>query len=160
MPPAAMAAVSHDPGATETVRDSSEAITIHEWETPQSFSDEDDFKTYIRQYPESENHFASRLFRYTSGCPSDLMVALFDKFEFNRFSMIPKGASADGSRPLLNSSVGKCKCPKCINGSSCGQYALDFSISFWQHDYTIPDAENRLETTGGSDAFSVFSGQE
>jgi hypothetical protein len=132
-------------------------IVVHEGDEPRSFADEDELKRYLGQYPEAENDQATRLFQYTPECPPRLLVALFEKFEFSRFSMVPKGAAGEILR-TTGLGTGQCKCDKCKTGGFCGYYALEFAISFWQYHGTSIDAENRLEVTGNDTLFAIYGG--
>lgn len=120
------------------------------------FSDEDELRKYMRQYPEADNDSATRLFRYTQDCSTDLRLALFEKFPFPQFNMAPNGLAGTFGAPGLH--TGACSCDRCRSGTRCKHRALEFTFTFWVYVGTVPDAENRLEITGNDQSFVIYAG--
>lgn len=142
------------------LRSDQKHVEVFEADTPRRFDDEEQLRDYLRQYPESENDTASGLFKYTPSCPSHLMVALFENFNFAQFSLVPKVSTAELFRHPLDTARGVCKCDNCRTGGYCGNFALQFGITFWQYDSVVSGEQNRLEVTGGTGAFSIFAGEQ
>jgi hypothetical protein len=141
-------------------RDDEKRILVFEGGNPKIFKEGEEFRTYLREFPEAENDTASRLFRYTSSCPANLMVALFEKYDFARFSLTPRGMSGDAGILFTTNDTGNCKCHECSAGTPCGHYALECVMSFWQLESSSGDGDNRLEIRGGTDSFTIFAGEQ
>lgn len=120
------------------------------------FNDEEALRKYLRRYPENDNDTATRLFRYTQDCSTNLKLALFEKFPFLQFSMTPTGLAGAYGNPGLN--TGTCRCDRCKSGIRCMNRALEFTFPFWTYMGTIPDEENRLEVTGNDQSFIIYAG--
>lgn len=90
-------------------------------------------------------------------CPSKLLLSLFQKFEFNRLSMILRGGSP--AIPQANGlGNGNCKCEECAGGQICGYSALEFETDYWQYEGSTYDPEKRLEVTGNDRQFAIHGG--
>lgn len=135
-------------------------VVVYEGSSPRKFTDEDEFRTYLREYPESENDCAARVFRYTPTCPPKLKVALFEKFQYERLQMLPLGSYYPTPTLNTNPNTGKCECETCQDGAFCGFYGLEYGASFWQLESVTIDPNNRLEITGGTDSVSIYAGDQ
>ena len=131
------------------------AIVVDEGEGLRTFTEETDFRRYLEQFPEAENDQGIRLFKYGPTSPANLLLLLFSKFNFNRFSLIARGLSPS---PFLGLSSGVCNCSQCKGGTRCAFRGLECSISFWRYADSSPDAENRLEVTGNDKMFAIYAG--
>ena len=138
---------------------SKDQVTVFDGEEPLIISTEAAMRSYIGEYPEAENDQAARLFQYAPGCPPSLLMSLFQKFDYDRFSMAPRGLARSSSQPT---GIGKtaCRCEICVSNQFCGYSALEFAVSYWQYEGSSPDPENKLEVRGNGTEFSIFGGHK
>lgn len=134
-----------------------EVISVLDGNRRINFSEKAELELYLQQFPEAENDRATRLFHYPRNCDAGLLVTLFEKFEFHRLGLVPRGLSRQEGSGFRE---GKCNCGRCKEGAPCGHSGLEFAIVFWQLEDVSLDAENRLEVTGAADKFSIFAGAE
>jgi hypothetical protein len=132
-------------------------ITVSDGEEPLIFNTEAGMRQYIGEYPEAENDQATRLFQYAPGCSPNILTLLLQKFDYGRFSMVPRGLPRSSTQPTGIGDT-KCKCEICVTGQFCGYSALEFAISYWQYEGSTPDPENKLEIKGNGKEFTIFGG--
>jgi hypothetical protein len=138
--------------------DSNNQIFVSDGEEPLVLSTEAGMRQYIGEYPEAENDQATRLFQYNPGCSPNLLTILLQKFDYGRFSLVPRGLPRSSTQPTGIRDT-KCKCEICITGQFCGYSALEFAISYWQYEGSTSDSENMLEIKGNGKEFTIFGGQ-
>jgi len=70
---------------------------VQDDEDPEAFSSAKALGDYLKIFPEAENDQGCRVFRYGPKCPTQLLMPLFEHFDFLRYSMFPYGFAGDFS---------------------------------------------------------------
>lgn len=105
-------------------------VYVQDGSLKSAFVTADDLRKYLQLYPEADNDHGCRVFRYGPGCSTKLLMPLFERLDFARFSQYPYGL-------LGNSSIsdawgsGSCTCDKCGKGQFCGHYMLHKNFNFY-----------------------------
>jgi hypothetical protein len=120
------------------------------------YSNEGELRNYLEQFPEANNDQATRIFQYGPNCETTLKLALFEKFPFLQFSLIPSGLTETPGNAGLK--IAACGCERCKVGTLCSHRAMECAFSFWQYAATSIDDENRLEVTGNHQSFAIYAG--
>ena len=107
-------------------------VTIVDGEETQFIETARPLKHYLDLYPEAENDQACRLFAYGPNCPTELLMALFQHYDFPRFSLFPYALKGDFSIPDQFRS-GSCMCDKCMKGDLCGHHVIFKNLKFYMH---------------------------
>lgn len=72
-------------------------VSVQDDEDPEAFSSAKALGDYLKIFPEAENDQGCRVFRYGPKCPTQLLMPLFEHFDFLRYSMFPYGFAGDFS---------------------------------------------------------------
>ena len=105
-------------------------VIIQDGEVPQTFANGKALESYLRVFTEADNDQGCRVFKYGPECPTDLLMPLFEHFDFPRYSTFPYGLASDFS-VADHWGAGSCKCVRCLEGQLCGHYVLHKNFRFY-----------------------------
>lgn len=132
-------------------------VYVQDGGTPQLFASANDLATYLKVFPEADNDQGCRVFRYGPNCPTNLLMPLFEHFDFPRFSMFPYGFASDFS--IADQwGAGSCKCQRCIDGRLCGHYVLQKNFHFYAYQDVTPSSSTSPKITSTQDATIISTG--
>lgn len=107
-------------------------VSVQDGEEPQYFTAADALASYLRVFPEADNDQGCRVLKYGPKCPTNLLMPLFEHFDFPRFSLFPYGFANNFS--IANHwEAGSCKCQNCMEGRLCGHYVLQKNFHFYMY---------------------------
>lgn len=105
-------------------------VWVQDGSASNSFLDADALAEYLRLFPGADNDQGCRVFRYGPACATALLMPLFERLDFSRFSQFPYGLS--GNFPVADQwGSGSCTCERCCGGQLCGHYMLSKNLRFY-----------------------------
>ncbi|KAL8789822.1 MAG: hypothetical protein Q9195_006657 [Heterodermia aff. obscurata] len=106
------------------------SVVVQDGEEPQSFSNAKLITSYLRLFPEAENDQGCRIFKYGPKCSSQLLLPLFEHFDFPRYALFPYGFANDFAAERTTN-AGICRCQRCTEDRPCGHYVLQHHFHFY-----------------------------
>lgn len=134
-------------------------ILVQDGEEPQSFTSERALIKYLKLVPEAENDQGCRIFKYGPRCSAELLMPLFEHFDFSRFSMFPYGLNKDFSVNDDYWGAGSCKCERCKEGRPCGEYVLHKNFRFYCFEIFSPSSSTTPRITSSRSAMVIQAGE-
>jgi hypothetical protein len=135
------------------------AVFIQDGDDPKSFDNAETLSRYTMMFPEAENDQGCRLFMYGPKCPTNLLMALFEHFDFPRYSLFPYGLLNDFAK-TNKPHAGSCQCQRCEKGEDCGHWALHRNLQFYLQQDIVPSSTKQPKVDATSDAIIISSGGE
>lgn len=132
-------------------------VSVQDGEEPQSFVSPKTLGSYLKMFPEADNDQGCRIFKYGPNCPTNLLMPLFEHFDFSRFSMFPYGFASDYSI-ADHWGAGSCNCSKCIDGQLCGHYVLHKNLQFYTYLDVTPSSSISPRITSKEDSMIISTG--
>ncbi|KAL9614083.1 MAG: hypothetical protein Q9167_001437 [Letrouitia subvulpina] len=132
-------------------------VSVQDGEEPQSFISPKALASYLKMFPEADNDQGCRVFKYGPRCPTNLLMPLFEHFDFSRFSMFPYGFASDYS-VADNWGAGSCNCLKCIDGQLCGHYVLHKNLQFYAYLDVTPSSSISPRIMSKEDSMIISTG--
>lgn len=124
---------------------------------PQYFASASALASYLKIFPEADNDQGCRVLKYGPKCPSDLLMQLFEHFDFPRFSMFPYGFASDFSI-ADHWGAGSCKCQNCMEGQLCGHYVLQKNFRFYVYQDVGPSSSASPQIISTQDVTTISAG--
>jgi hypothetical protein len=134
-------------------------VFIQDGDDPKSFDNAETLNRYTKMFPEAENDQGCRLFMYGPKCPDTLLMALFEHFDFSRYSLFPYGLMDDFAI-TSKTDAGCCKCQRCTKGENCGHWALHRGLQFYLLQGISPSSNEKPKVEATSEAIVISSGDE
>lgn len=132
-------------------------VSVQDGEALQSFGSADALANYLTVFPEADNDQGCRAFSYGPNCPTNLLMPLFEHFDFPRFSMFPYGFADDFSI-ADHWGAGSCKCQSCMDGRLCGHYVLQKNFHFYLYQDVTAASSASPKITSTKDATIISTG--
>ncbi|KAL9047008.1 MAG: hypothetical protein Q9214_000305 [Letrouitia sp. 1 TL-2023] len=132
-------------------------VSVQDGEEPQSFISPKALASYLQMFPEADNDQGCRIFKYGPKCPTNLLMPLFEHFDFSRFSIFPYGFASDYS-VADHWGAGSCNCSKCIEGQLCGHYVLHKNLQFYTYLDVTPSSSISPRITSKEDSMIISTG--
>ena len=132
-------------------------VFLHDGEDPQSFDSAKALADYLKIFPEADNDQGCRVFRYGPKCSTNLLMSLFEHFDFTRYSLFPYGFAGDFSTSD-QWGAGSCKCQKCLDGQLCGHYVLQKNLRFYAYQDVSSSSSTAASITSSKDLMTISSG--
>lgn len=133
-------------------------VSVQDGEDPEAFSSAKALRDYLKIFPEAENDQGCRVFRYGPKCQTQLLMPLFEHFDFPRYSMFPYGFAGEFS--IANHwGAGSCNCQKCTEGQLCGQYVLHKNLRFYMYLEVKSSSSTSPKISSSQDAMTISTGE-
>ncbi len=105
-------------------------MLVQDGEDPQTFANGTALASYFKISTEADNDQGCRIFKY--GISTDLLMPLFEHFDFPRYSMFPYGFASNFC-VTDDWSAGSCKRAGCLKDQLCGHYVLQKTFHFYAY---------------------------
>ena len=132
-------------------------ISVQDGNTPQSFASAKALANYLKIFPEADNDQGCRVFKYGPSCPTNLLMPLFEHFDFPRFSTFPYGFAGDFS-VADHWGTGSCNCQKCTEGRPCGHYVLHKNFQFYVYEDVAASPTTSPKITSTTNGLIISAG--
>ena len=137
--------------------DALSVVTMLDGEETQILENPSFLSRYLDLFPEAENDQACRVFGYGPNCSTKLMMALFQHYDYPRYSLFPYGLKGDFTLADQFKS-GSCMCDKCSKNEPCGHYVIFKNLKFFHHVNSTVPASTSARVRTDKNSISVSDG--